>query len=101
MLVELLFVGVLFVGILFPDEIDYIYENRREIRKSRTLEFSDEFYLFEWMKDQNIIQYHKFKEGIANVLVQIATNSYNYCEFQIKHLIAYTITKFLDDVYIK
>lgn len=92
---------VLFVGILFPDEIDYIYENRREIREKVSIDFSNEFYLFEWMRDQNIIQYHKFKEGIANVLVKIATNSYNYCEFQIKHLIAYTISKFLDDVYIK
>ncbi len=90
----------LFVGILFPDEIDYIYENRREIRKNKSLTFLDDFYLFEWMGDQNIIQYHKFKEGLANVLEEIA-QSCTYCDFQIKHLIAYTISRFLEDVYIK
>jgi hypothetical protein len=91
---------VLFVGILFPDEIDYLYENRRKIREKVSIEFSNEFYLFEWMKDQNIIQYHKFKEGITNVLKEIG-KSCNYCDFQIKHLIAYTISRFLDDVYVK
>jgi hypothetical protein len=91
---------VLFVGILFPDEIDYIYENRREIREFRSLEFSNEFYLFEWMGDQNIIQYQKFKEGLGNVLEEVA-NSCKYSDFQIKHLIAYTLSRFLDDVYIK
>ncbi len=90
----------LFVGILFPDEIDYLYENRREIRKNKSLAFLDEFYLFEWMGDQNIIQYHKFKEGLGNVLEEIA-KSCKYCDFQIKHLIAYTISRFLEDVYIK
>ncbi len=90
---------VLFVGILFPDEIDYLYEKRREIRKSKSLTFLEEFYLFEWMGDKNIIQYQKFKEGLGNVLEEVA-NSCQYSDFQIKHLIAYTLSRFLDDVYI-
>lgn len=90
----------LIVGILFPDEIDYLFENRQEICGLKSLEFLNEFYLFVWMRDQNIIQYYKFTEGLANVFKEIA-KSCNYCDFQIKHLIAYTICKFLKEVYIK
>jgi hypothetical protein len=94
----------LVTGLLFPDEIDFLFEFRREIRKNKSkvkLEVKlEEFYLFEWMQSQNIIQYCKFKEGLGNVLEEVATTCI-YSDFQTKHLIGYVISRFLDDIYIK
>ncbi len=91
---------VLHTGILFADEIDYLFESRREIRKLKSLAFTDDYYLFEWMGNQNILEYYKFKEGLANVLTEIATNC-QYCDFQVKHMIAYVLSRFLVKTFIK
>ncbi len=90
----------LVTGILFPDEIDFLFGFRREIRKNKSKVKLEEFYLFEWMQSKNIIQYCKFKEGLGNVLEEVA-NTCVYSDFQTKHLIGYTISRFLDDIYIK
>ena len=89
---------VLHTGILFADEIDYLYDLRKEIRKFGALAFTYDFYLFEWMGYKNVLKYHDFKKGLANVLIEIAKTKYS--DFQVKHMIAYVLSEFFKKVYI-
>lgn len=84
---------------LWSEEIDFIFINRRVIRKDSSVSFS-QFELFKWMKKQSPIKYEKFKNEIKTMLEKISTKG-TFTEAEVKMFIAKKIYSNLGNEFVK
>lgn len=78
----------------FPEEIKFIFDNRKDFRTDLSKVPLSKLELFSWMKKKNLSTYAKFKDVLSKKLKNIAESGI-FTETEVKVTIAYFIRESL------